>query len=275
MNEILFIDERVSEIFQTKRTFDDLMSIKGECYRSGPGRKTIHFTVGEKGFFIKKYTGIGWKEVFKELLQGRKPVLGAMDEWRAIQRLNDLSVATLNIAAYGKRGIVPASMHSFLVTDELEGFISLEDLCATWLENPPGPVLKRRLIYEVAEVARRLHNNGVNHRDFYLCHLLISSNYEKLPDSRIHIIDLHRAQIRKHTPTRWTVKDIAALMFSSRKIGLSRRDIFRFMIEYSEKSLKKTLDEDSAFWDAVDKKTQSLVGMWRRLERKEHLDTIL
>ena len=65
---------------------------------------------------------------------------------------------------------------------------------------------------------------------------------------RVSLIDLHRVQIRRRTPRRWIVKDIGGLYFSSMRIGLTRRDLYRFMTGYSNKPLRDTLQEDGKFW---------------------------
>jgi hypothetical protein len=74
---------------------------------------------------------------------------------------------------------------------------------------------------------------------------------------RLFLIDLHRMQLRRQTPMRWKVKDIAGLYFSSMDIGLTQRDLLRFMVAYRGKSLRDTLKED-AFWNAVLKRGRSL-----------------
>ena len=107
---------------------------------------------------------------------------------------------------------------------------------------------KRDLIPKLAAVARQLHDNGINHRDFYLCHFLLDSSREEL---RPFLIDLHRAQIRKVTPFRWQVKDIGGLFFSSFDFHLTQRDVYRFMKCYVNKSLRETLADDAVFWRAV------------------------
>jgi hypothetical protein len=111
----------------------------------------------------------------------------------------------------------------------------------------------------VAEIARTLHENGINHRDFYLCHFLlampITPPYHKLT---LYIIDLHRAQIRAHTPKRWIIKDLAGLYFSSKDIGLTRRDLLRFMKEYRNKTVKEVLEKEAAFWQRVKQRGDKL-----------------
>jgi len=65
---------------------------------------------------------------------------------------------------------------------------------------------------------------------------------------------LHRMQLRKRTPYRWRVKDVAGLYFSSMDMGLSLRDLYRYMSLYMGKPLRETLIEDARFWRDVRKR---------------------
>ena len=47
------------------------------------------------------------------------------------------------------------------------------------------------------------------------------------------------------------IKDIGGLYFSAMDIGLTDRDLFRFMRLYTGKSRRQTLREDLRFWKAV------------------------
>ena len=236
--------------------FDYLMQLDGEMFRDVANRRTLRFTLNDKRYFLKAHYGVGWKEIFKNLLQLRLPVLGARNEWCAIQTLQQLGVDTMTLVAHGERGLNPARRQSFVITEALEQTVSLEDFCADWESSPPlsksGLRLKRALINRVATIARQMHASGINHRDFYICHFLldISSDVFKQPPAalRLSLIDLHRVQLRKRTPVRWVVKDIGGLYFSSMRIGLTRRDLFRFMKVYRDTTLRATLHEDGRFW---------------------------
>lgn len=247
---------------QEAEVFDRIMALQGEVYRSLAGRRTLRFALGDKIYFAKLHQGVGWQEIFKNLLMLRRPVLGARDEWRAIQRFAELGVATMTVAGFGERGLLPSRQQSFLVTDELAGTISLEDFCQPWPVAPPPVALKRALISKVATIAKSLHSNGVNHRDFYLCHFLLELATVRAPYAAaglgLHVIDLHRVQIRSHTPQRWRVKDLAALCFSSMDIGLTLRDRLRFIRVYRDRRLRSVLDEEGGFWSAVERKAQKL-----------------
>ncbi len=227
------------------------MTLTGERFRHLEGRLTQRVLIGNKYYFIKQHNGIGWKEIGKNWLQLRLPVVSARNEWQAIEALRNLGVAVPKIAAYGQRGWNPAKRQSFILMEELTPIISLEDLCKTWLTQPPAWALKQNLITEVARIARTLHQNGINHRDFYICHFLLDLSANGDPKAlKLHLIDLHRAQIRRITPERWRVKDLAGLYFSSKEAGLSQRDLFRFMKRYANKPLREIMKE-RRFWEKV------------------------
>jgi len=104
----------------------------------------------------------------------------------------------------------------------------------------------------------------VNHRDYYICHFLLDVSASWETGIKASLIDLHRAQLRKKTPRRWAVKDVAGLYFSAMEIGLTQRDLFRFMKVYSGKPLRETLEKDAAFWRAVDSTAERLYAKEQR-----------
>lgn len=229
--------------WQNKDLFEQLFAIQGDEYRNMDGRRTLRFDMLGRSYFAKLYKGIGWKRILKSLFSLRKPpVLCAKNEWLAIQKLTELGVDTMTTVGYGTRGCSPATKQSFLITEDLQGTESLEDFCRSWLETPPNPVLKRALIKKIATVSRILHDNGINHRDYYLCHFLldVSLGKDQLDPNHLtpYLIDLHRVQFRSTVPLRWRVKDLSSLYFSSLEIGLTQRDLYRFMCEYTQRPLR-------------------------------------
>ena len=230
-------------------SFDEVMSLKGNVYRELDNRRTQRVVLQGKAYFVKKHFGVGWVEIIKNLFQLRLPIISAKNEWRALQRLDELGVLVPRIAGFGSRGINPATMQSFMMTDELPVHTTLEDICKVWPTTGVSFLFKTKLIKEVARIARTLHENGINHRDFYICHFLLSHPMDEL---KLYLIDLHRAQIRKKIPERWLIKDLAALYFSSKEIGLTKRDLLRFIREYrNTTSLKIELTQRTVFWQKV------------------------
>ena len=162
-----------STIWKDKDPFEEVEKLSGELYRSVATRKTIRFEVEGKGYYLKLHHGITYKEFFKNILSLHWPVFGARNEWRAIHKLQEIGVDTMVGVAYGERGFNPIKQTSFIVTEDLSPTISLEDYCENWANNPPPYVVKKALITRVAEMVRKMHESGINHRDCYICHFLL------------------------------------------------------------------------------------------------------
>lgn len=238
--------------------FEAIMGLEGEIYKSRQGRTTLRFERDGRFYFAKLHHGVGWGVLLRYLRQLRWPVTDAGNEWRALGELAAAGVPTMKRVAFGCKGWNPAYRRSFLITEALENTISLEDLCRGGHRHPPSLAFKRALIAEVARIARHLHACGMNHRDFYLCHLLLQRDSAgRIPDAeapRLYLIDLHRVRRRQRLPRRWRVKDIAGIYFSSYQAGLTRTDRLRFICSYSQKPLRRVLQREGAFWRRVARK---------------------
>ncbi len=246
----MYLDEQLKSCFDANAPlFDQLMALNGESFRRLEGRNTQRVILNGKPYFIKQHRGVGWKEIIKNLLQLRLSVISAKNEWLAIQKLEKLGINVPPIAGYGERGINPAKLESFILMEELAPVKSLEDVCRDWKAQPPNVKFKHELIKKAAEIASVMHDNGINHRDFYICHLLLDQGVGD--QIKLHLIDLHRAQIRSKIPERWRIKDLAGLYFSSKDAGLTQRDYFRFMRYYRKKSLRDILQEEKTLWIKV------------------------
>ena len=252
--------------------FQKIMAVHGETFREAPGRKTVRFSRQARNYFLKTHTGVGWQEIIKNLFYFRLPVLGAMNEWHGAHHLQRLGIDTLTIAGYGTASGNPARRHSFIITDEISDTQSLEEFCSAWKRHPPRQAheirYKRWLIESLARIARRLHNSGANHRDFYLVHFLLQPGLKAgllHPDaSRLFVIDLHRMQLRRKTPKRWKIKDVAGLHYSSMDLGLTVRDRLRFIRLYSGGSLRQALGRDRQFWERVERRANRLYAAEQR-----------
>lgn len=213
-----------------------VFSLKGKMYRQVKNRTTISTTIGEEEYFIKMHRGVGWKEILKNIAAFKSVALGAKQEYNAIREMKKAGILVPTVCAYATSGINPARIRSFIATKKINYQYDLEKLCQTWSTNPPHFIFKRKLIHRVAEITRKMHENGMNHRDLYLCHFLLNAHNKKNFD--IYLIDLHRVQIRKKVPLRWRAKDLAGLYFSAMNIGLSKNDEYYFLTCYYNKPLR-------------------------------------
>jgi len=256
------IDADFQKKLGEEKSFQYFMNIQGELYRNMNGRKTLRFYIGEDGFFIKQHFGIGWKEVFKNLSQLKLPVIGAKTEYKAINYLHTLGIDTMDIVGFSQKGANPATLKSFLITKELDNTTSLEDYCSSWPEQVPSFREKQLLLKKVADIVKKMHENGLNHRDLYICHFLLRKNSEEAEeDSRLFMIDLHKAQIRERVPERWLIKDLSALYFSAMHIGLTNRDFLRFVKIYRGQGLRRILGIEAEFWNKIERKASILDAM--------------
>jgi heptose I phosphotransferase len=263
---VLVLDEPFRSLWAGQDPFVAVEALAGEVFRELEGRRTLRTEIAGRGYFVKIHRGVGWGEIVKNLLSLRLPVLGAANEWRAIRRLSELGVDSMRAVAFGVRGRNPGRQHSFIITEELAPTLSLEDFCCAWASHPPGVRLKRALIGRVAGMAGKMHRGGVNHRDFYLCHFLLHLDPAPTDDRfRLSLIDLHRAQLRRQLPRRWRDKDLAALYFSALDIGLTRRDLLRFLGAYFACPLRQVLRDEAPLLAHLERETPRLQA---RFERK-------
>ena len=239
--------------------FDLFMQCRGEVYRAHKNRRTQQICIEGQTYFLKQHHATGWREIMRHLRTGRLPILDARQEWHAIHRLQALGIATLDPCGVGWRGRNPARRESFLLTRALPSHITLETLAKTQLHHPLPIRLKWQIITAVGTLAGTLHRHGINHRDFYLCHLLLDRRSLQ-PEAikappLIHVIDLHRAGLRRKTPLRWILKDLAGLDFSSREAGLTTRDRLRFQRAYEAAAHPL----HRSFWQKVKKRGDQLI----------------
>jgi heptose I phosphotransferase len=261
----LFLDEPFRSRWSGRNSFVEVEALEGQVFRELEARRTLRTEIDGHGYFVKIHRGVGWREIIKNLISLRLPVLGARNEWQAIERLTELGVDTLHAVAFGLRGRNPAVQHSFIVTEELAPTVSLEDYCRDWPIQPPAPRFKRALIARVATMARRMHQGGVNHRDFYICHFLLHLDPAPTAEAfKLSLIDLHRAQLRPQTPRRWRDKDLAALYFSALEIGLTRRDCLRFLRAYFGAPLRSTLQAEASLLQHLASESQRLQARFTR-----------
>lgn len=235
--------------------FEAMMALQGKAFRDVPGRKTMQVVLGEHSYFIKQHFGVGWGEIMKNLLSFKAPIIGAMTEVNAIQRLGALGIPTTPLVAYGRQGWNPAcfnvaSMRSFVMTEDLGEIVSLEELCADWPLHPPAPAVKAAIIQAIAELAAKFHGAGLCHRDFYLCHFVLKKADVAQGLFHLHLIDLHRVLQQQSTTGQTVMKDIAGLVFSAMDSGFEKADWDLFKQYY--------LPQTPQFWAQVEARASKL-----------------
>lgn len=258
-----YISPQCQSDLGVKDSLKAVFQLEGEVFRAAQNRETLKVCGKNASYFIKRHKGVGWKEIVKNIFFGRPPILSAKNEWRAIQKLHELGIDTMVLCGYGATGCNPAKKNSFLITEALEECESLETLSLQWQKEGLPFQAKQALIETLAQISKKMHQAGINHRDYYLCHFLMPrqqqlSLYVSKAPIKLFLIDLHRAQIRGSTPKRWRIKDLAGLYFSTLHLPISRADRFRFIRAYSDMPLRLALKQEGSLWQSVERKAQKL-----------------
>ncbi len=98
----LILAEPFKSLWTGRDAFVEVEQLQGVVYRELEARRTLRTEVAGRGYFVKIHRGIGWREIFKNLLTAKMPVLGAGQEWRAIQCLRQAGVPTMTGAVSGQ-----------------------------------------------------------------------------------------------------------------------------------------------------------------------------
>jgi heptose I phosphotransferase len=268
VNREIELRDDIARAWAGRDPFDVALHLDGTAVREVAERSTIRAVIDGRVYYVKRHFGVGWREIFKNLVTLKRPVIDAGNEYKAILDLSAGGLHTLTVAGFGCNGLNPATRRSFLITDELTGTQTLEQVCLRWLESPPSLRTRLQLIERVGEVARRMHALGYVHQDFYLCHLLLAGSSQPMDtrarEAPIFVMDLHRAVFHSRIPFRARVKDLGGLFFSAFEIGLRRRDVLRFLQVYFDAPLRSVLTDHAGLLAACERRARSLYDKARR-----------
>jgi heptose I phosphotransferase len=214
------------------------------------------FPIGDQspGFYLKKHHGRTWRTwlaTFMGVAPPRSP--GRVEAENALA-LNALGIDVMPLTAYGEKLHADGRWDSFLLSEELEGYCELQDFIEWRFAKNESTQDLHRLILQVANIARRFHAAGFNHRDFYCCHFLVKEVSPGTFDVRL--IDLQRVQRRKWFRHRWIVKDLAQLASMSPEAHVGCREKVLFLRAYL--GVKKLRPQDKRLVGAVLRKLASI-----------------
>jgi len=263
VRSVLHLPNEIKQHLPTGDVFDAVMQLTGKAFRDVSGRKTIQVQLGAQSYFVKQHLGIGWGEITKNLFSLKKPVLGAMTEVQAIQTLKGLGIPTTPLVAYGQRGSNPATLQSFVMTEDLGNIVSLEDLCGAWQTTLPTKEFKQSLIIAVAQLAAKFHGAGLCHRDFYLCHFVLKQSDLDQGKVELYLIDLHRVLHHQSSNGKTVMKDIAGLYFSAMDYEFDAEDGELFKQHY--------LTQSEDFWMSVKARAKALYAKFNSKKFQDKL----
>ncbi len=232
------------------KTFDELMSLPGlkAAKATRSDRVTFRFELmdaqGQHHVYYLKWHGRSpWKDWLKPWLQGKRPILGAHNEWQAMSQFEQAGIPSMAPVAFGRKGV-----ETLVVIEGLEGYVKLSELIEK-IDLQRDQKKLHEFLNHLASQTAKMHNAGLHHQDYYLGHLMVKeadwlvwiSGETETGSARaevtavecpvlVHVIDLGRAQRQFPLKRRWIIKDLSQLNYSSRDLPSSLR--MRFFKQY-------------------------------------------
>lgn len=232
----LLLENRL-DTFKSFMEYTDLEIVKQAIKERSTAKLVLDDGRGQATFFLKRHTSPPIREYLKLLTRFSWPK-SAFNEWRAIIRFHEIGLPTMvPVAAGEEKNCLGVVKRSFILTKEIKDAYRLDHYLAESLRQPLSREQiqrKRRLMRQLAQLTREMHTMGLNHRDYYLCHIFIRDTQES-GDFDLFIIDLHRVDIRNKVGNRWIVKDLASINFSSLELPIHTTDRMRFFKLYLQK----------------------------------------
>ncbi len=235
----MWLDRRFrSQLQQAGLTeFDDVMATStGRCLRALGDRENWHLRLHAahhkpRGIYLKKHHVRTWQSRLRARLGIGPGKSAGRVEAENVGGLTAHGIDVMKLVAFGEKLHADGLLESFVLTEELEEYVELHEfLRRRFARRQSERAVPRegdfqRLIRRVAEIVRRFHAAGYNHRDLYCCHFFIKE--PRRGEFDVRLIDLQRVQ-RRRFRRRWLVKDLAQLSWSAPRdrIGCSQRLAF-------------------------------------------------
>lgn len=224
-----------------------------EYFTKNPLRNVISFGLNGEIFFLKRHISpVLRAQNFCARRTGDIGNSPAKREWDNIFILNKSGFKTMEPVAYGIRTRKIGAGHSFIVTKKLQEAVSLEKYIT-------GTFEKQKLIKNLAYLARRFHNMGFCHQDFYAGHIFLKKD-------ELYLIDVQRLLQKKKLSNRWRIKDIAQLNYTVPGNIVSTADKLRFIKYYF--GISKLDKRSKVFIKKVQNKTKKIARHTQNLISK-------
>lgn len=175
----------------------------------------------------------------KRFIAARGGTLPAQEELTGIRALEIERIPTTPVVAFGTM----RDGRSFIITEDLAGFRAADKAVAAGLAF-------ETILEPTADLAARLHERGLHHRDLYLCHFFVKAEGEQV---ELKLIDAARVKRLPWIVTRrrWVVKDLAQFWYSTLSLPITDEQRARWLARY-----------------AAERKLKSVGGLRRSIERK-------
>ncbi len=217
-------------------SFDSIMDYKGgKCIKKTENVSVYYIKLKNGIFYLKRYN-ISIKGAFEPLFKLKQVERNGLKEWENIFKINNIGINTATPVAAGSRRSGLLQSKSFILTEDLHNAKKLDEFFRKKFLPPNDKEmikLKRTIIFKLANIVKKLHENRLSHQDLYLGHFYIQFNRER--DFNLYLIDLQRVRESSSVVNqrRHRIKDLSQLFFASHyEVFVSNPDRLRFYNAY-------------------------------------------
>lgn len=172
---------------------------------------------GTYDLYLKRH--VANRPTFSEWVEGTIRHTGVSPgilEFHSICDFRKHGMPTATPVAAGERKVAPLRYESFLITESIDPFISLETIIRYHperLQGEEGKRRKQRILQAVAGLSRSMHDAGLNHLDFNADHVMIGPDATE-GNISLALLDFQRIDRKKWMRFRWMIKTMAELFYS-------------------------------------------------------------
>ena len=195
----------------------------------GRYRSRTMFEIGGRTYFLKRYNSVPKSKQVANWIDHREKESTSSFDRGPVDVFKNTGINTPKVAAFGAEWKNGFEKRSFIITEKIVDADALErklPVCFTDPASAENHKKRCEFINAVADFAKRFHESGLRHRDFYLAHIFLTESDE------LYLIDLQRVFHPVLLSERYRVKDIAQLHYSSPGDVISCGDRLRFLKKY-------------------------------------------
>jgi Lipopolysaccharide kinase (Kdo/WaaP) family len=176
--------------------------------------------------------------------------------WRALE---DEQIPCAPLVGWGKL----KNRSSFIITEDLTGYEAADKLIESGTPFEP-------LLIPTAELAAKLHNAKLHHRDLYLCHFFAKLEGRTARPTSVDVKLIDAARVRRLTGfvtrQRWINKDLAQFWYSTTKLPITDDQRDRWLARYAE---QRGLDSTAGLKRTIVRKARRIALHDVKLNRQQ------
>ncbi|HZL38227.1 MAG TPA: lipopolysaccharide kinase InaA family protein [Tepidisphaeraceae bacterium] len=189
-----------------------------------------------------------------------RPRTAAQEEFAGHQLLVSNGIPTAPLVAWG----VLDDRRSFVIFEDLAGHVPADKLMQS-------SAAFDGLLQPTADLAAKLHDAGLHHRDLYLCHFLAENNPtfhagSSAAPMNVRLIDPARVRAMPNflTRGRWLVKDLSQFWYSTLSLPITDAQRTAWLRRYSD---QRQLPSPAMLRGKIERKIRGIARHDARLNR--------